>query len=133
MRSEGGREEVDPFMGSQRGAGREWTLLWGVRGGQRRGGPCHSPGMKGHGGGGTCPCGGKRGHGGGGPCHCGGKRGHGGRGSCRCVSKRGHGGGVPVIVEVRGGREEVEPVMGGQRGAGRSWTLSCGGQGPRIS
>ena len=29
-----------------------------------------------------------------------------------------------VIVEVRGGREEVDSVMGGQRGAGRRWTLS---------
>ena len=25
----------------------------------------------------------------------------------------------PVIMEVRGGREEVDPVMGGQRRAGR--------------
>ena len=27
-------------------------------------------------------------------------------------------------MEVRGGREEVDPVMGGQRGAVRTWTLS---------
>ena len=71
------------------------------------------------GGGGPCYCGGKRGQGGGGHSHFVGKRRHGGRGSCRCVSKRGHGGGVPVIVEVRGGRKEVDPVMGGQRGVGR--------------
>ena len=26
-------------------------------------------------------------------------------------------------MEVREGREDVDPVMGGQRGTGRSWTL----------
>ena len=30
----------------------------------------------------------------------------------------------PVIVEVRGGREEVDPVMRGQSGAKRRGTLS---------
>ena len=41
------REEVDPGMGVPRGAARRWTLLWGVRGGQRGGGVCHSGGKKG--------------------------------------------------------------------------------------
>ena len=63
------REEVDPGMGVPRGAARRWTLLWGVRGGQRGGGVCHSGGKKGQGGGGPCNNGGKRGKGGGGPCY----------------------------------------------------------------
>ena len=64
----------------------------------------------GQGGGRHCHSGGKKEHGEGGPCHNGGKRGKGVGGPCYWSSEK--------------GREEVDPVMVGHRGAARRWTLS---------